>query len=167
MYTCGIDDSLRQFNIESNSYTDFVVKLNCQPRGLAILRDDKLIILACINELAVVQDLQIVFVLPIKYEANCISINADTKEVAVGGDDQKTHIYVLNGVQLELKVELDHLGAVTDCTYSPNNKYLVACDSHRKVTVYDVTEYKVSKITTRSSKQTHFNMQNIYCIFYL
>lgn len=120
------------------------MKLNCQPRGLAILREDNLIILACINELTIVQDKAIVFVLPIKYEANCISINPDTREVAVGGDDQKTHIYNLNtGNTLELKLELDHLGSVTDCTYSPNNKYLVACDSHRKVTVYDVTEYKV------------------------
>lgn len=143
MYTCGIDDSLRQFNIESNSYTDYLVKLNCQPRGLAILREDNLFILACINELTIIQDKRIVFVLPIKYEANCISINANTREIAVGGDDQKTHIYTLNNTELQLKIELDHLGSVTDCCYSPNNKYLVACDSHRKVTVYDVTEYKV------------------------
>lgn len=108
------------------------------------MRDDKLIILACINELTIVQDKSIVFVLPIKYEANCISINADTREVAIGGDDQKIHIYTLTGDNtLQLKLELNHLGAVTDCTYSPNHKYLVASDSHRKVTVYDVTEYKV------------------------
>lgn len=34
LYTCGIDDSLRQVDIKSNSYTDLQVKLNAQPRGM-------------------------------------------------------------------------------------------------------------------------------------
>jgi hypothetical protein len=40
--------------------------------------------------------------------------------------------------------ELDHLGAVTDVAYSPDDNYLVACDAHRKVVLYSVPEYKVS-----------------------
>jgi len=34
LYTCGIDDSLRQVDVKSNSYTDLQVKLNAQPRGM-------------------------------------------------------------------------------------------------------------------------------------
>jgi len=34
LYTCGIDDSLRQVDIKTNSYTDLQVKLNAQPRGM-------------------------------------------------------------------------------------------------------------------------------------
>ncbi|KAH8361459.1 hypothetical protein KR084_003167 [Drosophila pseudotakahashii] len=142
VYTCGIDDSLRQFSVEGNTYTDYVVKLNCQPRGLAILRSENIIALACIKELTLVQDQKKVFSLPIKYEASSIAINADTSDVAVGGDDQKLHIYSLKGGVLEPKVELDHLGAVTDVSYSPDLKYLVACDAHRKVVLYSVEEYK-------------------------
>ncbi|XP_037719903.1 actin-interacting protein 1 [Drosophila subpulchrella] len=142
VYTCGIDDSLRQFSVEGNSYTDYVVKLNCQPRGLAILRNENIIALACIKELTLVQDQKKIFSLPIKYEASSIAVNADTSDVAVGGDDQKLHIYSLKGGVLEPKVELDHLGAVTDVSYSPDLKYLVACDAHRKVVLYSVEEYK-------------------------
>ncbi|KAI8041072.1 actin-interacting protein 1 [Drosophila gunungcola] len=142
VYTCGIDDSLRQFSVEGNSYTDYVVKLNCQPRGLAILRSENIIALACIKELTLVQDQKKIFSLPIKYEASSIAINADTTDVAVGGDDQKLHIYSLKAGVLEPKVELDHLGAVTDVSYSPDLKYLVACDAHRKVVLYSVEEYK-------------------------
>ncbi|XP_039486010.1 actin-interacting protein 1 [Drosophila santomea] len=142
VYTCGIDDSLRQFSVEGNSYTDYVVKLNCQPRGLAILRNENIIAIACIKELTLVQDQKKIFSLPIKYEASSIAVNADTLEVAVGGDDQKLHIYTLKGGVLEPKVELDHLGAVTDVSYSPDLKYLVACDAHRKVVLYSVEEYK-------------------------
>ncbi|XP_016964877.1 actin-interacting protein 1 [Drosophila biarmipes] len=142
VYTCGIDDSLRQFSVEGNSYTDYVVKLNCQPRGLAILRNENIIALACIKELTLVQDQKKIFSLPIKYEASSIAVNADTSDVAVGGDDQKLHIYSLKGGVLEPKLELDHLGAVTDVSYSPDLKYLVACDAHRKVVLYSVEEYK-------------------------
>ncbi|XP_016976697.1 actin-interacting protein 1 [Drosophila rhopaloa] len=142
VYTCGIDDSLRQFSVEGNTYTDYVVKLNCQPRGLAILRSENIIALACIKEVTLVQDQKKIFSLPIKFEASSIAINADTSDVAVGGDDQKLHIYSLKGGVLEPKVELDHLGAVTDVSYSPDLKYLVACDAHRKVVLYSVEEYK-------------------------
>lgn len=55
VYTCGIDDSLRQINIEGNSYTDAVVKLNCQPRGIAIFREQNIIALSCVKEITLVQ----------------------------------------------------------------------------------------------------------------
>ncbi|KAH8258684.1 hypothetical protein KR038_003934 [Drosophila bunnanda] len=142
VYTCGIDDSLRQFSVEGNSYTDYVVKLNCQPRGLAILRSENIIALACIKELTLVQDQKKIFSLPIKFEASSIAVNADTSDVAVGGDDQKLHIYSLKNGVLEPKTEMDHQGAVTDVSYSPDLKYLVACDAHRKVVLYSVDEYK-------------------------
>ncbi|XP_064545632.1 actin-interacting protein 1 [Drosophila montana] len=144
VYTCGIDDSLRQFSVEGNSYSDYVVKLNCQPRGLAILRSENIIALACIKEITLVQGQKKIFSLPIKYEASSIAANPDTLDVAVGGDDQKLHIYSLKEGTLELKTELDHLGAVTDVAYSPDQKYLVACDAHRKVVLYSVEEYKLA-----------------------
>uniref|UniRef100_A0A1A9WBM8 Actin-interacting protein 1 n=1 Tax=Glossina brevipalpis TaxID=37001 RepID=A0A1A9WBM8_9MUSC len=142
VYTCGIDDSLRQFSVESNAYTDYVVKLNCQPRGLSIFRNENTIALACVKELTLVQDQKKLFSLPIKYEATSISANPETLDIAVGGDDQKLYIYSLKNTVLEPKIELEHLGAVTDCSYSPDNKYLVACDAHRKVVLYNVAEYK-------------------------
>lgn len=146
VYTCGIDDSLRQISVESNSYTDYVVKLNCQPRGLAIFRNENIIALACVKELTLVQDNKKVFSLPIKYEASSISANPETLDVAVTGDDHKVHVYTLKGTTLEEKIELQHLGPVTDCSYSPDNKYLVACDANRKVILYAVEEYNVSKL---------------------
>lgn len=143
VYTCGIDDTIRQITIEGNTYTDFVVKLNCQPRGLAIFRKENIIVVACVKEITLVQDNKKIFSLPIKYEASSVCANADTLELAVGGDDQKLRIYLLKDNSLELKIELEHLGAVTDCQYSPDNKYLVACDAHRKVVLYAAEEYKV------------------------
>jgi len=49
----------------------------------------------------------------------------------------------LSDTTLIQKTELEHLGPVTDASYSPDNKYLVACDANRKVILYAVPEYKV------------------------
>lgn len=146
VYSCGIDDSLRQISVEGNTYTDVVVKLNCQPRGLDVLKEQNIVIVPCVKEITVVQDNRKVSTLPIKFESSCLAINPETLEVAVGGDDHKVHIYSLVGTNLEHKLDLDHLGPVTDCSYSPDNKYLVACDSNRKVILYGLPEYKVSTI---------------------
>lgn len=144
VYTCGIDDALKQINMEGNSYTGVDLKLPCQPRGMDILKEANIIVVGCVKEIVVAQENRKVSSLPINYEASSVSINSETRDVAVGGDDNKIHIYTLNGnSQLELKLELEHLGAITDCSYSPDNKYLVACDSNRKVVLYGVEEYKV------------------------
>lgn len=142
VYTCGIDDSLKQINLEGNTYTGVDLKLPCQPRGMDVLKTENIIVVGCVKEIIVAQENRKVSSLPIKYEASSVSINSETREVAVGGDDNKIHIYTLNGTQLEPKLELEHLGVITDCAYSPDNKYLVACDSNRKVVLYSVEEYK-------------------------
>lgn len=141
-YTCGIDDSLREINIEGNTYTDQTVKLNSQPRGLDIFREQNIVVLACQKEITVVQDKRVASNLPISFEASSVSVNPDTMEVAVAGDDSKVHIYSLAGTTLNPKTEIVHLGPVTDCAYSPDRKYLVACDANRKVILTSVEEYK-------------------------
>lgn len=143
-YTCGIDDSLKQISIESNAYTGVDLKLSCQPRGMDYLKEENIIIVGCVKEIVVVKDNMKASSIPIQYEASSVSINRETREVAVGGDDMKVHIYTLAGTSLELKTELEHLGAVTDVVYSPDCKSLVACDSNRKVIMYTVAEYKLA-----------------------
>lgn len=56
----------------------------------------------------------------------------------------QVHIYTLAGNTLNLKMELEHLGPITDCSYSPNGEYLVACDANRKVILYKTSDYQVS-----------------------
>lgn len=55
VYTCGIDDTMRQIMIEGNVYTDVAVKLNSQPRGLDVFRELNVVVLACQKEISVVQ----------------------------------------------------------------------------------------------------------------
>lgn len=94
---------------------------------------------------SLIQDKRVASNLPIPFESSSVSVNPDTLDVAVAGDDSKVHIYSLDGTSLNPKTEIVHLGPVTDCAYSPDRKYLVACDANRKVILYSVDEYKVSK----------------------
>ncbi|XP_022916456.2 actin-interacting protein 1 [Onthophagus taurus] len=144
MYTCGIDDSVKQIDIENNTYTKTDIKLGSQPRGMDILKEKNIIIAASVNEISVIQDDKKVGELKVNYEPSSASVSK-VGDIAVGGSmDNKVHIYELNGTSLNQKIELDHLGAVTDVSFSPDDKYLVACDAHRKVILYSVPEYKLA-----------------------
>lgn len=82
-------------------------------------------------------------------------------DVAVAGDDSKVHIYSLSGTSLNAKTEIVHLGPVTDCAYSPDRKYLVACDANRKVILYTVDEYKVSEVMSFTFMINNFFLLNM------
>lgn len=144
VYTCGIDDSLKQIDSENNVYTGLDLKLGSQPRGMDVLREQNLVVTVTVNDVTVIQDGRIQSSLKVSYEPSCVSVS-NSGDAAVGGtSDNMVHVYKLNGTNLSLHTELQHLGPVTDCSYSPDNKYLVACDTNRKVILYSVPEYKVS-----------------------
>jgi WD40 repeat protein len=144
LYTCGIDDSLKQIDIEKNTYKGQDLKLGSQPRGMDILKEKNIAVTASVNEITVAQDNRKLSTLKVTYEPSSVSVSP-RGHVAVGGAmDNKVHLYELKGTDLAPLQELDHLGAVTDVAYSPDDNYLVACDAHRKVVLYSVPEYKVS-----------------------
>ncbi|CAH1109792.1 unnamed protein product [Psylliodes chrysocephalus] len=144
LYTCGIDDSLKQIDIEGKAYKPMNLKLGSQPRGMDILKEQNIIVSASVNEITVSKDNQKVSTLKVSYEPTSVACSPKG-HVAVGGNmDSKLHIYELQGNDLNQIHELTHLGAVTDVAYSPDDKYLVACDAHRKVVLYSTDEYKLA-----------------------
>ncbi|XP_011301844.1 actin-interacting protein 1 [Fopius arisanus] len=144
LYTAGIDDTLRAIDIASNSYNDAdTIKLDSQPRGLDIYND--IVVTAAMRQIHLTQSGRKVSKLPIDYEPSCVGVNPETGDVAIGStSDNKVYVYNLSGTSLTLKLELEHLGPVTDVAYSPDNKYLVACDANRKVILYMLPEYKLA-----------------------
>ncbi|XP_014604256.1 PREDICTED: actin-interacting protein 1 [Polistes canadensis] len=141
LYTAGIDDTLRSVDIENCAYSDNSIKLDSQPRGLDVFEDK--VIVASVKQIIVTQEGRKVSSIPTEYEPSCVSINQDNANVAIGSaTDNKVYIYELVGTTLTQKTEVVHLGPVTDVAYSPDNKYLVACDANRKVVLYAVPEYK-------------------------
>ncbi|KAL1497641.1 hypothetical protein ABEB36_008566 [Hypothenemus hampei] len=142
LYTAGIDDSVKQIDIEGNTYKAQDLKLGSQPRGMDILKEQNVIIIGSVNEITVSKDNRKLSTLKVNYEPTSVSCSP-RGHIAIGGSvDNKVHIYELNGDNLNLLQELTHLGPVTDVAYSPDDKYLVACDANRKVILYETEEYK-------------------------
>ncbi|XP_014203509.1 actin-interacting protein 1 isoform X1 [Copidosoma floridanum] len=160
VYTAGIDDTLRAIDIATNSYENTsVLRLGSQPRGLDIYNG--LVIVAAVKQLVVTKDGKKVSGLPINYDPSCVTVNQSNGDVAVGStSDNKVYVYTLDGTNLTPKTELEHLGAVTDAAYSPDNKYLVACDAHRKVVLYVVPEYK----KLAHNKEWGFHSARVNCV---
>ncbi|XP_034952291.1 actin-interacting protein 1 [Chelonus insularis] len=144
LYTAGIDDTIRAIDMATNTYSEaLTVKLDSQPRGLDVYND--IVITASIRQINLTQEGRKVSKLPIDYEASSVSVNQGNGDVAVGSSsDNKVYIYNQSGTNLVFKTELEHLGPVTDVAYSPDHKYLVACDANRKVVLYVVPEYKLA-----------------------
>jgi WD repeat-containing protein 1 (actin-interacting protein 1) len=55
VYTCGIDDSVKQINIEANQYTGVEIALSSQPRGMDVLKTENIIIVGCVKDIMVIQ----------------------------------------------------------------------------------------------------------------
>nr|CAI5833202.1 unnamed protein product [Callosobruchus analis] len=159
LYTCGIDDSLRQVDIEGNTYKAQTLKLGSQPKGMDVLKEQNLIVTASINEITVARDNQKVSALKVGYEPTSVACSP-RGHVAVGGNmDNRVHIYELQDNNLNALQELEHLGPVMDVAYSPDDKYLVASDAHRKVILYSTEEYKVA-----NTQEWGFHNARVNCV---
>lgn len=146
IYTCGIDDTLRRINLESKAYDGETLALGAQPRGMDIFPcNASRLVTATVKEIQLIENLRKISSIPAKFEPSSVSINTNN-DIAIGGfDDNKVHIYTTEINSLVQKRELDHLGSITDCQYSPDGKLFVACDANRKVILYNVEEdYKLA-----------------------
>ncbi|KAL1122926.1 hypothetical protein AAG570_003251, partial [Ranatra chinensis] len=158
LYTCGIDDSLKQVDMEKGAYTGVDIKLGAQPRGMDIKGDTT--VTGTVKEVIVCQNNRKVSGLPVTYEPSCVSIHREEPFVAVGGAlDYKVHIYTLSGASLAEKTTCDHLGAITDCSFSPDGQYLVACDANRKVILYRVPDFQLAH-----NKEWGFHNARVNCV---
>lgn len=147
LLTIGIDDTLRRAvpaaEGEAPTYTDVSVPLGSQPRAMDHIIEDDTTIIATVKELAVVIGGSKQSSLPLNYEPTCVAIDPKSRHVAVGGADNKVHLYTLDVRTLTPGQLLEHLGPVTDVRFSPNSRLLVASDANRKLILYSTDDYKV------------------------
>ncbi|XP_041983080.1 actin-interacting protein 1 [Aricia agestis] len=148
LLTAGIDDCLRRAKQPAEGevavYGGSALALGSQPRALDHVPAEDLTVVATVKELIVVVGDVKQSSLAISYEPTCVTIEPTRRHVAVGGLDNKVHVYVLAGASLSPLRELEHLGGVTAARYSPAGTHLVAGDTHRKIIVYTTDEYKLA-----------------------
>uniref|UniRef100_A0A914RBQ8 Anaphase-promoting complex subunit 4 WD40 domain-containing protein n=1 Tax=Parascaris equorum TaxID=6256 RepID=A0A914RBQ8_PAREQ len=81
--------------------------------------DGSTVAVACQKAVVVFMNQKPLITLNIPFEASCVSLSADGRRVAVGGQDNKLRIFEVSGSQLVEKKELAHSGALTSTHTQP------------------------------------------------
>eukprot|EP01133_Synstelium_polycarpum_P013409 gene13409-15793_t len=131
--TIAMDDSIKISKISTSTYGPSIA-IDSPGTGIAFNGD---VIVACsMKSVYVIKGGKIVSTTAAPYEPLSISFNG--KEVAVGGKDNKVHIYTISGDSLTAAHTLEeHRGQVTEVVYSPCGKYLASGCSNREIIVWE------------------------------
>jgi len=136
LISSGFDDSLRFADLSTRAYVDSIAT-NGQPIALAGGDVPGVYAIVTTTEIAVYRQRQkIASLAKLPYSGTCITLLGD-REVAVGGDDSKTHVYtVANGTLTEART-IPTRTPVSSVAYSPTGDYLAIGDNGRQVEVYE------------------------------
>ncbi|XP_023329890.1 actin-interacting protein 1 [Eurytemora carolleeae] len=137
----GFDDTLRGVDGGSGEYTGPAQPLSAQPRALDIKGD--LTVTATLKSLVLQRGGNLMFEEKVEFEPSSVNYSTSLAHLAVGeAGGNLLRIYSVQEGGLDLVKEIQLTGAVQDLMYSPDQKYLVAADSNRKVSVYTAGSYE-------------------------
>lgn len=134
LLTIGWDDALRKADVSTNTYIS-EAPTNGQPTGIASSGD----FVACVtnSEISVFRGDEAVASLGnLSYQPQCVSLLGSV-ELAVGGSDNKTHIYSIGENSLREITTIETRSKVTAVAYNPLGDSLAIGDEGRQVELYD------------------------------
>lgn len=135
----GWDDNLRLSDATTHLTTQNIGLVG-QPCGIATASGDSgIVAVATLKELGLFRGVtKVLSIDRLEYEPVCIAI-LDDLELAVGGNDNKTHIYAIgSGISSLTEVtSIPTRAAITAVGYSPLKDLLAIGDSGRQVEVYE------------------------------
>eukprot|EP01117_Protostelium_nocturnum_P007731 TRINITY_DN276_c0_g1_i1.p1 TRINITY_DN276_c0_g1~~TRINITY_DN276_c0_g1_i1.p1 ORF type:complete len:605 (+),score=239.17 TRINITY_DN276_c0_g1_i1:105-1919(+) len=136
----AMDDSLRVTPLASREYSGSSVSLEANPVDLAVSKKADLVVAVTHNAVVVVRGGKVAHKHSPKFEPTSVALSVDETQVAVGGKDNKIHVFTLNGDTLSESFVLEgHRGALTTLEYSPDGKYLAAGDYQRDIFVWNLS----------------------------
>jgi WD40 repeat protein len=132
----GWDDSVRFADPNSKSYV-YSSGLTGQPCAIASSSVPGVFAVVTNSEICLYRGRDRVATLTgVAYVPTCASLCGDN-ELAVGGDDSKTHIYKISGGGFTEVTNIPTRSPVSSLAYSPNNDVLAIGDNGRQVEVYE------------------------------
>lgn len=132
----GWDDTIRFGSLISNSYNSELA-LTGQPTAMTCSTSNGLIVVATNSEVALILgQVKVGALTGHGYCATCVALYG-TEEVAVGGDDNKTHVYSIAGNVFTPVATLETRSAISSVAYSPTGDALAVGDAGRQVEVWD------------------------------
>lgn len=132
LVSVGWDDSIR---FSTGAQCTAAAPLVGQPCAVACSLG--LIVVGTTAEIALYRGENKVFALAsLSYAVTCIAVLGE-EEIAVGGDDSKTHIYSIAGDSLVEVTTIETRSAVSAVSYSPVGDAIAIGDNGRQVEVYE------------------------------
>lgn len=129
----GWDDTLRKADVTSNTYVN-ETPTNGQPCGISSSGD--YIAIVTNNEISISHgDEKIASLTNLSYQPSCVSLLGSV-EVAVGGSDNKTHIYSISEGTLTEITTIETRSKVSALAYNPLGDSLAIGDEGRQVELY-------------------------------
>ncbi|KII87874.1 hypothetical protein PLICRDRAFT_42397 [Plicaturopsis crispa FD-325 SS-3] len=162
-FSVGFDDRIRE--IDGSAFTPASVSAKSQPKSIAVSADETVFVAEAASVEAVRSN-QSVFELRPKFSPS--SVAATGSLVAVGGEDNKVHLYKWDGKSLQESSVLEgNKGVVSALAFSPDGSYLASGDSSGRIVLFDAKELK--PITSRWSfhsariNSLHFTPDSQHC----
>lgn len=155
LVTGSMDDSVRITPLDSLQYASDKIGVDSPVAGVASA-DNGTNFAASMKSIYVIKsDGSIASTTAVSYTPKSIAALADGSEIAVGGDDNKVHVYGVSGSNISEKATYEqHRDTVDAVQYSPNSQFLASAGKDRNVIVWDRStgESKVSDWCFHSSR---------------
>ncbi|XP_052831609.1 actin-interacting protein 1 [Octopus bimaculoides] len=145
LISISMDDTIRFTSISSMQYGNASVKLESQPRAVAV--HNNLTAVACVKHVILLQGERIVLTLPISYDGCSVAFNVNGSLLAVGGLNS-FHVYNVNNCTLTEAKVVEESGTVRDLAFSPDGQYLATGNDSRYVIAYSLSNYSVKYRST-------------------
>lgn len=134
--TSGMDDSVRTTATEPFAYS--AEKVGQDSPVCGVVSSGGVSVSASMKTITVIKGNAVASSVDAPFQPTSIAMHPNGKEVAVGGQDKKIHIYSLSGTTLtETNVLEQHRDFVTALSYSPDGNYLGSGGKDRYVMVWD------------------------------
>eukprot|EP00121_Abeoforma_whisleri_P004930 Awhi_evm2s4460 len=139
MISASMDDSVRFNDASSHEYGTSCSKVESLPVGMS--SNAGTTVVACVNHVEVFSGENKTDSQSVSYTPASVAVSPDGSSCAVGGKDNKVHIYSISGGKLTETKAIDMKGETSCVAYSPCGGFLATGDSARAVRVYETGNY--------------------------
>eukprot|EP01088_Endostelium_zonatum_P010060 TRINITY_DN233_c0_g1_i1.p1 TRINITY_DN233_c0_g1~~TRINITY_DN233_c0_g1_i1.p1 ORF type:complete len:697 (-),score=186.30 TRINITY_DN233_c0_g1_i1:69-2051(-) len=146
LHSISMDDTYRATDVSggSDQMKGAATSAGSRPVGLGV-GSKGLAVTAQFNQsLNVIRNGSVVSNLKVSYNPLSVAIAPGDAKVAVGGEDNKVHLYSLSGNDLkEAGLIEGHRYPVTALAFSPDNKYIATGDKNNQIYLWNASDNKL------------------------
>ncbi|KAJ3335044.1 WD40 repeat-like protein, partial [Kappamyces sp. JEL0680] len=143
VYSCGMDDSFRSLSIKEKSFDASAVQSTGSiPKSMSVVGSLVAVVTGASEVVLYENGAKKGTLACSGYSPTAVAISTSGAELAVGGEDNKVHLYSLPDFSPKAVLEANR-GQITAISYSPDGKYIAVGDAQRMILAYDTASHEV------------------------